>query len=795
MRIVKTITALLLLALFMTFCVTLGNKPGQTRLPVMTGFADQGAFRLYSNEEPVLITTFDWKTEGSYRSGTTFTMAGQSVYSSLSIKADSAGQWTNIQGESSRGQLTILRDKNSARVINRGKTSERKLRPGIIPYVSANPALMSMVMRAYDQAKAGKQTVTIFHIPDEALETSIERLGPVEKSFKGQVLRLISYFCEDLDGESTIYADESGRIILWEIPHEYKTYVREGYEELLNFQKAEALLSNPQFEVRVEKNVPVPMRDGIGLATDLYFPKTEGRLPVILIRTPYSKEMVELKARFYARRGYIVAVQDCRGRFASPGVWEPYVNEAHDGYDAVEWLAIQPWASGKVGMIGGSYVGWVQWWAARERSPHLTTIIPNVAPPDPYFNVPYEYGCFGLWNLHWLDLVDMEATADLSGKMMRKINEERGWESLFRVLPVIDLDKKILGKEVGAWRKWISHPDLDSYWASTGFQNHLAEVKIPVFQQSGWFDGDGIGSKLSYLKMQSHGHANQKLILGPWGHTDTAACRFQGYDFGKKAFVDLHRDYLRWFDFWLKGINNGIDREPLVSLFVMGANEWVQGNSYPLAGTGMTKLYLSGPGQANASNGAKGLLSFEQPDVKAPADRYTYDPADPTPPAPRYRGKADSKRADILVYQTPPLKTPLTFVGPLSAVLYASSSAKDTDWFVRVCVVEPKGGIYVLTEGKIRARYRDSFEKPELLKPGEIYQYNLDLWQTGIQIPIGGRLRVEVASASFPDWSRNLNTGGHNETETEYVKAEQTIYHDAAHPSHILLPVIKLESK
>jgi hypothetical protein len=325
--------------------------------------------------------------------------------------------------------------------------------------------------------------------------------------------------------------------------------------------------------------------------------------------------------------------------------------------------------------------------------------------------------------------------------------------------------------------------------------DHIENIRIPVFQQSGWFDGCLLGSKLNYLKMKSYGHQNQKLTIGPWGHINKASRSFEGHDFGKKAWIDLQRDYLRWFDFWLKGIDNGINHEPLVSIFVMGANEWLQGNTYPLPQTKMTKIYLGGNGKANASKG-EGLLTFEQPGAENSTDGFIYDPADPTPdPQSWIREKADDQRSDILVYQTPPLKKPLTFAGPLSAVLYAATSAKDTDWFIRLCVVDPRGAITVLTEGKIRARYRKSFEKPELLKPGEIYAYNLDLWHTAIQIPVNGRLRIEIASACFPAYSRNLNTGGHNETETEYVKAEQTIYHDAAHPSHILLPIVNLENE
>ena len=272
---------------------------------------------------------------------------------------------------------------------------------------------------------------------------------------------------------------------------------------------------------------------------------------------------------YYARRGYAVAVQDVRGRFGSPGEWEPFVHEPDDGYDAVEWLAARPWSTGKVGMIGGSYVGWVQWWAASRKPPHLATIIPNVSPPDPFYNFPYDHGVFFLWGaIWWADVLATDATADLSGAALEK-TLDREYGQLLRPLPVVERDKAVLGKENPVWRKWIDHPTDDDYWAKVRFLDKLAGVKIPVFHQSGWFDGDGIGSKLNYLAMAKHGQPYQKLVLGPWGHTDKATRSHGGRDFGPEAAPDLPRAYLRWFDKWLKGIDNGIDKEPLVSLFVM----------------------------------------------------------------------------------------------------------------------------------------------------------------------------------------------------------------------------------
>jgi hypothetical protein len=304
------------------------------------------------------------------------------------------------------------------------------------------------------------------------------------------------------------------------------------------------------------------------------------------------------------------------------------------------------------------------------------------------------------------------------------------------------------------------------------------------------------------------------MIVGPWGHTDTAVRGLGEKDFGKDAAPDLQREYVRWFDFWLKGVKNGMDAEPLVRLFVMGSNKWLTGNVYPLEKTEFRKLLLTSGGKANSGKG-DGRLVWSLPAGAAPLDVFTYDPADPTPD-PRFyptlspeerkkkvisaeeekkrmkafhRETAD-KRNDILVYVTEPFETPLTVCGPVSAVIHASSSAKDTDWFVTLSEEKADGEIFALAAGKVRARYRNSPFEPEMLKPGHVVAYSIDLWHTGITIPKGSRLRVELASALFPTFSRNLNTGGNNETETRFVKAEQKVMHSEKYPSHVLLPVI-----
>jgi len=781
---------------------------------------DSAGFTFYLNEEVLVVSQCDWRDGGAFSSRYTMTMAGQSVTTQMNIDVDTSGLWTVITMKAPTGEVTITREDSIATISAKGETHTLNLKPNTILFENFSPALMSQAVLAYDQELGGKQTFPIFIIPAVVMDGTLERLDTVTRTVAGTMQTFTTYRYGLPGVDITLWVDPQDRVCYGDVPSQHGAYVRDGYEILMQKETSDTLVSQPTYDIVIDSNVGVPMRDGMALATDIYRPDADGAYPVILVRTPYKKEMDELQAKYYARRGYVYAVQDCRGRFASPGTWVPFFNEPNDGYDAVEWLAVQPWSNGKVGMIGGSYLGWVQWWAARNRPPHLTTIIPNVSPPDPYFNIPYEYGSFFLLGaIWWADVLEQEATADLSGKAMMDIGKKE-YHDLLKHLPVIELDKIILGKENQYWRDWIAHPNNDDHWDKVSFLRHLSDLDIPVYHQSGWFDGDGIGSKLNYLAMKANGHDNQKLVLGPWGHSATAT-RWGPLDtdFGPNAIIDLETSYTRWLDHWLLGVDNGIDKEPLVSVFVMGSNQWLYGDEYPLPETEFTKFYLTGGGHANTSDG-DGVLATDPPGAQLVAyDAYAYDPGDPTPVPTMYYdldktddvkedsnqvesveeirarhrafyGRVDKERRDILVYETPPMDKPLTFAGPISAVLYASSSAKDTDWHMRLSMVKESGDIFPLTHGVIRARYRNSFSDPELLEPEKIYEFHLDMWQTGITIPVGAKVRVEVASASFPMFSRNLNTGGHNETETDYMVADQRIYHDPDHPSHILLPVI-----
>lgn len=785
----------------------------------LAGFEDAGEFSLFVNEDRLGTCAFQWKKDGSFTSSFALTMAGQTVRTETALTPDARGVWKSISVKAPTGLVTAERDGCLLRREFRGEKSTGRLNPVAYPYDNYMPALLSVLLKAYDVDKKGKQAFTLFAIPGACVDATLEWKSAEERRVGGRdtLFQLYTLVLSGID--IILWADASGRVVLEDVPIQKAYFARKGYESLAVKPQDDPLLSKASFDVDTTSDIMVPMRDGVRLATDLYLPKGALKSPLVFIRTPYGKRMGETSGRYWARRGYACAIQDCRGRFASQGKWTPFFNEADDGYDAVEWLAARPWCTGKVGMIGGSYVGWVQWWAASRKPPHLTTIIPNVAPPDPHFNIPYERGAFFLLGAAWwAKILESNATADLSGAAMLEVNDS-DYAKILATLPVIELDKVLLGKENPYWRSWIQHPDRDAFWKSANFSDGLKGVKIPVFHQSGWFDGDGIGTKLNYLKLKDAGSSVQKMVVGPWGHTDRASRQLGDRDFGPGALLDLEREYLRWFDHYLKGVDNGIDKGPLVSLFVMGANAWKTGNVYPLEGTRFEKLYLSSGGRANTGKG-DGTLVWEPGKSPAEKDAYVYDPGDPTPDpefvppkskeervkqvfsdeelrseAKGYHRKTTDTRADILVYETPALEKPLTICGPLSAVLYASTSAKDTDWYVSLSQVDPGGEIISLCRGKIRARYRRSLEKPELLAPGEVEAYQLDLWHTGITFPAGSRVRVEVASALFPSFSRNLNTGGRNEMETAFVKADQVVFHSARYPSHVLLPVVETPAK
>ncbi|CAN5383970.1 CocE/NonD family hydrolase [soil metagenome] len=548
---------------------------------------------------------------------------------------------------------------------------------------------------------------------------------------------------------------------------------------------------------RLDFNQRVPMRDGVTLSADVYRPTADGKYPVILMRTPYNKVGdARSAARFkaIAARGYVVVNQDVRGRGDSGGVYEPWRREGLDGYDTIEWCAAQPWSNGKVGTVGGSYLGYDQWVAAVQQPPHLVTMIPLVSPSDPFVEDPS--GLPTPMNISWYHFTDQHANQNMDAV---------DWSKVHKHLPMVEMDD-VTGRHMPFWKELFKHTQLDDWWEPCRYQNQFHKVNIPVLHISGWYDDEQIGTPLNYHGMTNKPNGGkrtyQKLLMGPWPHRVNSTSKLGKVDFGASAIIDLDGLQMRWFDHFLKGVDNGIEKEPEVRIFVMGANEWRDEKEWPLARTEWTKYYLHSNGHANTLKG-DGKLSTEVPKTQ-PADQYTYDPTKPTPfltePSFAQIGGPDDyreveARPDVLVYTTDELSTDTEVTGPIKAKIFAASSAPDTDFMVKLIDVWPDGFAQRLCDGMVRARFREGMAKPSLIEPGKVYAYDVDCWNTCQVFKKGHRIRVEVASSAFPKFSLNLNTGAALGLTKEMKSAQQTILHDAEHASHIVLPIIPASKK
>ncbi|HEU5379548.1 MAG TPA: CocE/NonD family hydrolase [Ktedonobacteraceae bacterium] len=550
---------------------------------------------------------------------------------------------------------------------------------------------------------------------------------------------------------------------------------------------------NPR-EVRVLFNQRIPMRDGVTLSADVYLPAGElQKRPVILSRTPYLKAsmaMVE-RAQQYVKRGYTFVAMDVRARGDSDGEnFNPYFNEGRDGYDSVEWCASQEWSDGKVGTLGGSYLGTIQWLTALEQPPHLCTMVVLVPPSDPFVETPT--GVPSPINLCWLHLV--------SGRVTQPMDAV-DWDQVYTHLPLLTMDEQA-GRVDWRWRAEFEHTRLDEYWLPLCYQRRFEELSIPVLHISGWYDDEQIGTPLNYIGMTTRGatpeaRSSQRLLMGPWGHNVNASSKVGEIDFGGQAVIDLHGETARWFDRWLRGIEPSEATAP-VRIFIMGENTWRDEQEWPLARTIWKPFYLRSNGRANSRFG-DGKLAVLPPETDEPADGYTYDPGNPTPfitdaISSQVGGPDDytaiQRRDDVLVYETAPIYQDIEVTGPVRVDLYASSSAPDTDFMAMLIDIWPNGFRQRLCDGMVRARFRDGMEQPGPIEPGKIYKYSIDCWNTAQVFKAGHRICLQISSSAFPKYDRNLNTGADLGLTSEFTGAEQRIYHDAEHPSAVVLPVI-----
>ena len=508
---------------------------------------------------------------------------------------------------------------------------------------------------------------------------------------------------------------------------------------------------------------------------------------------------------YFSRRGYVYVFQDVRGRHESDGRWEPFRDDIEDGYDTIEWAASQPWSNGKVGMEGGSYLGSVQWRAAQAQPPHLVTIFPRVASTSIYHDWITVNGGWRLaFNFGWGPVRQESRIMQNTGPhSMSSGPEGISYASVVQHLP-LNAMQGLVGRNAQFYEDWLAHPDYDEYWQKVSVEEHFDKITVPVHTMGGFFDIFAQGTLRGYEGVSKGGATEQArtgshMVIGPWEHGVSQVVG--DMDWGEAAVVDTNALALRWFDYWLKDIDNGLDREPPVKVFVMGRNEWRYENEYPPARAESRPLYLHSEGEANGSHG-DGRLAWTLPTDSAETDQYRYDPRHPVPSlgganccgVATTSGARDQRpiehRSDVLVYTTEFLTEDLEIVGPVTLVLYAASSAVDTDFVAKLIDVYPDGRAINVAEGILPARYRNGLRQAELMEPGEVYKMEVDLIGTANLFRTGHRIRVHVTSSHFPQFARNLNTGEPFGTSSVMIVAEQTIHHSADRPSHVMLPVI-----
>ncbi len=592
--------------------------------------------------------------------------------------------------------------------------------------------------------------------------------------------------------------------------------------------------------VQVQLNVPAPMRDGVKLMADVFTPDGPGPFPVLLSRTPYDKESPgTIKSGIAgAEQGFIMVDIDVRGRNHSPGFWEPFKYEINDGYDSVEWAAALPKSDGKVGMWGGSYVGATQWLAAVSNPPHLAGIAPQVTAQDYYKDWAYQNGALQQWFAQsWAsqtagNALSLQTTFNFSaaGYAPPTRSPKTGlWMptgqtsttaplNYIKVLPLSDYTTLLIPPTAGNaglkvlqpwYLDWLAHPTYDAYWQQWSISKDYSRIRVPVLNIGGWYDLFLGGTLDNYEGVKAHGGTadarnDVQLLVIPAGHSGRGSM-VGAFDLGSSADADTFQIVLDWYKHLFLGQNNSVSQWKPVRYFQLGTNVWKEDTAWPPPQAATVAYYLHSTGKANTDSG-NGSLSVQAGDANAGAasDRFVYDPADPAPtlggsmccdgadvPNGMQDVRAGEKRPDVLVFSTPALQKDLDVTGPVSMTLYVSSTAPDTDFTAVLVDVAPDGSARNIATGIQRMRFRDGdYTTAKFMEPGQVYKVKLDLWATSNVFLAGHRLRVEVSSSNFPRWDRNLNTKESPESGSHFVKATNTIFHDATHPSSLDLPVM-----
>jgi hypothetical protein len=565
--------------------------------------------------------------------------------------------------------------------------------------------------------------------------------------------------------------------------------------------------SRQTYEVVIERGVTATMRDGVILRADIYRPRSEAKFPVLLQRTPYDKSSSFAFGMKAAAKGYVVVIQDVRGRYTSDGEWYVFKHESDDGYDTVEWAASLPFADGRVGMFGGSYVGATQMLAAISHPPHLAGICPIVTASNYHNGWTYQGGAFEQWfNESWTSGLAQDTTNRI---LKAATNARMGVDALpLRKYPLFNSSssmQELIPVAAPYFLDWLDHPNYDDYWKRWSIEENYSSIQVPALTIAAWYDIFQGGALRNYEGMlakagNESARKKQKLLVVIGGHAGTGR-KVGDLDFGPAAEeFDENDVILLWYDYLFYGVKNRFAGDKPVRIFVMGTNVWRDEDAWPLARAQKTKYFLANGNAAGPATA--GLLSASVASGKV-SESYVYDPMKPAPttggplccdsehlaPGPRDQRTVEM-REDVLSYSTPVLSKDTEVTGPVTLELYAASSAVDTDFTAKLVDVWPNGYAQNLTEGIVRASYRDSATKPQALEPGKVYAFDIDLWSTSNVFLKGHRIRLEISSSNFPRFDRNLNTGKSAANDQTSVKATNTVYHDAKYPSALILPVV-----
>jgi uncharacterized protein len=541
----------------------------------------------------------------------------------------------------------------------------------------------------------------------------------------------------------------------------------------------------------VRYNQSIPMRDGVHLSADLYRPRDERPHPAILELTPYGNNGPNsmTTAWGYVRRGYVFVTADARGRYDSEGEFAPFRHDGRDGADLMTWIAQQPWSNGKVATMGGSYLGKVQWEMAKQGHPAHAAIVSYVSPADD-FHDGTRYNGVPKLDLMFTWMMGMDGRVGQSPAGW-------DWSQAMRGLPLSGLSQAV-GRDVSSWRMAMEHDRLDEYWQPVQMRGTYGTFDIPSFNVTGWYEGQLRGQVQNFDSVASRRPGENILVVGPWLHSVNRDRVVGERDAGPSAIVDLDGLRDRWLDARMLGTPGG--PFPEVVYFLPVKNEWRAADGWPIPGTQFVKFYLESGGRANTLLG-DGLLQRDRPG-QGPADHFAYDPSNPVPsvssrtagargglPQGAVDNRAVETRADVLVYTSAPLTAATEVTGPIQAVIYLSTDVEDTDLALKLLDVAPDGRALNIAEGIARAKYRNSYARPEALVAGQTYSLTVELFPTSTYFEPGHRIRIEIAGSDFPNFGRNLNTMT-SDTGSEIRVAHTTIAHSAASPSYVLLPIV-----